>query len=396
MKIAIDGRWIFPEISGIGNYTRQLLHQFSRLPLDHRLLILFDNPELQTRTIQETGIGNVAAIETVCVPWGVFSLQSQLRLPAFLRRHQVDCFHSPNYMIPLRAFPRNRIGKIACVTTIHDVIPMLFPDHAPKSRKTRLFPIFRALMHEIGRRADAIITVSEASRRDIIRQLRIPEARAERVQTVYNGVSERFCPADVTPPLAEPAAPEYTLLYVGRADPYKNVGALIRALKIVHTTTDLPVRLRIAGAPDPRYPETTDLADALGIRNAVTWTGYLTDEALVDAYRRADLLVHPSRYEGFGLQIVEAMACGTPVICSTGGSLPEVAGEAAIQIDPDDVDGLVQAIVRVLTHPDLADTMREDGFRQASRFTWETAARNTLAVYESVASCKRRVLSKVE
>ncbi len=383
MRIAIDARWIFPEISGIGNYTRQLLHEFGKLNLSHTLVLLFNDSALLNRTLEQTQLAGAENIEAQCIPWSVFSPKSQLFLPGYLKQQKVDVFHSPNYMIPFLAFPRTRSGSIACITTIHDVIPLLFPDHAPKSRKTRLFPLFRALMAEVGRRADAIITVSEASRRDILTQLHIPSDQGNKVHTIYNGVSDHFCPPSGTtaPPQADAS---HTLLYVGRSDPYKNVDALVQALSIVRKTTDLNVRLKIAGAPDPRYPQAMQLAEALNISDAVTWTGYLTDDALVETYRNADLLVHPSRYEGFGLQIIEAMACGTPVVCSTGGSLPEVAGDAAIQVDPNDTDALAQAIIRVLTQPDLAAEMVAKGFKQSARFTWKAAALETMRIYETV------------
>jgi len=383
MRIAIDARWIFPEISGIGNYTRQLLHEFGQSDLPHSLLLLFNNEALLNRTLEQTELRDTKHVEAVCLPWSVFSPKSQLFLPGYLKRKRIDCFHSPNYMIPFLAFPRSRSGNIKCVATIHDVIPMLFPYHAPKSKKSRLFPLFRALMNEVGRRTDAIITVSDASRRDILSQLHIPSQHANKVHTIYNGVSDHFCPSTKTPQPKKADAPQ-TLLYVGRADPYKNVDALIHALNIIRTTTDLNVRLQIAGAPDPRYPQATALADTLGLSNVVTWTGYLTDETLVDTYRNAAVLVHPSRYEGFGLQIIEAMSCGTPVVCSTGGSLPEVAGDAAILVDPDDINGFAQAIIHVLTQPQVAFAMRNKGFAQAARFTWKTAARQTLNVYETV------------
>ena len=381
MRIAIDARWIFPEISGIGNYTRQLLYQFGKLNHSHTLVLLFNEPELLRRTLEEAELTEASNIESHCLPWGVFSLRSQLLLPTFLKRQQIDLFHSPNYMIPLRAFPRNRAGHVKCVTTIHDMIPLLFPDHAPKSRKTKLLPIFRALMNEVGRRSDAIVTVSEASRRDILKLLSIPASQSQKVHTVYNGASESFFPDPTTAP--RPDNRKHALLYVGRADPYKNVETIIEALKRVRTTTDLDVEIKIAGAPDPRYPQAAERAKALGLADSVTWTGYLSDKELADTYRSADLLVHPSRYEGFGLQIIEAMACGTPVISSNGGSLPEVAGDAAILVDPMDIQGFTDAIIHVLTNPDVEADMRQKGFKQAAQFTWETAARKTMAVYET-------------
>ena len=385
MKIAIDARWIFKEISGIGNYTRQLLTQFGRIaPKETQFLIIFNDPQLKERTINETGLADAVNFEAQCLPWGVFSPQSQLRLPGYLKKEKVDIFHSPNYMIPLLAFPRGRASKIKCITTIHDLIPLIFPNHAPKSRKSRMFPLFKAIMNEVGRRSDAIITVSNASRRDILKQLHIPESQSDKVHTVYNGVSEMFTPAGTADKTNSSEAGQ-TLLYVGRADPYKNLETLIKALSIVRNTTELPVRLLLAGSPDPRYPGAENIAKELNLEEHVKWTGYLSDEELIETYRSADILVHPSRYEGFGLQIIEAMACGTPVVCSNGGSLPEVAGEAAIQVDPDDAAGFAAAITKVLTQPEAAANMRKKGFKQAADFTWKNAARKILAVYNNVA-----------
>jgi len=461
MKITLDARWIFPQISGIGNYTRQLLRQFGQLDTgDDQFLLIFNDPELKDRTLNETGLVDVAKFEAVCVPWGVFSPKSQLFLPSYLKRNKVDIFHSPNYMIPLLAFPRRKShagvvplsgipgqnselqrarnpSRIKCVTTIHDLIPIIFPDHAPKSKKSRLFPIFRAIMNEVGRRSDAIITVSNASRMDILDKLHIPQSDVNKVHTVYNGVSKRFTPGSESvgdqkseirsqrsetetierptsniqhrtsnqenlhpaPRSQSPAdqrpachavdakreggspAPSSILLYVGRADPYKNLETLIRALAIVHKTTDLKPYLTLAGSPDPRYPEALLLAEKLNLKDLVKWTGYLSDDDLVKTYQSADLLVHPSRYEGFGLQIIEAMACGTPVVTSSGGSLPEVAGDAAIMVDSNDIDGFAAAIIKVLKNPELADKMQKDGYKQAAKFSWKKAAEETLEIY---------------
>jgi len=376
MNIAIDARWIFPHISGIGNYTRQLLAEYARLATPHQITAIFNDAELEARTRAETGIDQASHMHTRLFPVGVFDWRSQLLLPRMLKQAGVRVFHSPNYMIPFLAFNRRANGPIRAVTTIHDLIPLRFPDHAPKSKKTRMMPIFRALLRTAAQRSTRILTVSHVSRRDIIELLHAPPAR---VLTVHNGVAECFLKAgqDASPPADQPKN-AHTLLYVGRADPYKNIATLLRALARLRHDEAMNVRLRIAGSPDPRYPEPAALARTLSIDGAVEWTGYLSDTALVDAYRHADLLVHPSRYEGFGLQILEAMACGTPVLSSHAGSLPEVVGEAGRMVAPDDTDAFVREIKTILTTPDLAARMRADGLAQAARFPWAETARQTL------------------
>ncbi len=377
MNIAIDARWIFPHISGIGNYTRQLLAQYARMKTPHRITAIFNDPALEARTRAETGMDRAAHMRSLLFPAGVFDLRSQLGLPRLLKQEQIRVFHSPNYMIPFLAFSRRADGAVRAVTTIHDLIPLRFPDHAPKSKKARMMPVFRALLREAARRSTCILTVSNTSRRDIIELLNAPPLR---VRSVYNGVADVFLQAGQAPaaPTAADAPGQRTLLYVGRADPYKNIATLLQALARLRRDERMDVKLCIAGSPDPRYPEPAALAGKLGIAEAVEWTGYLSDEALVAAYRRADLLVHPSRYEGFGLQILEAMACGTPVLSSNAGSLPEVVGDAGRMVGPDDTDAFVREIKAVLTTPALAAQMREAGFAQAARFPWAETARQTL------------------
>lgn len=382
MKIAIDTRWIFPEISGIGAYTRALVGELASIDHQNHYVLLFDRPEMQARIRAELDLGRFAHIETILLQDGLFSPMNQLRTPGVLKRLGIDVFHSSNYMIPLRAFPRNRRGRIGSVVTIHDVIPMIFPKHAPKSRKARLYPIYRALMVEVGRRADHIIADSTVSRRDVIHHLRIPASRADRVHTIPCGVSDdyRLIPARSIRPTDSPET--RTIIYVGRMDPYKNVDTLLRAFAMIREQSHVPVELAIVGAPDPRYPHYPELAKELGIEEALRWTGYLSDKALLDLFGQADLLIHPSRYEGFGLQVAEAMAAGIPVISSTGGSLPEVAGDAALMVAPDNTQGYARHAVEVLSSPELWHKLSEAGRRQASQFTWRRTAEETLKVYE--------------
>lgn len=382
MKIAIDARWIFPEISGIGVYTRELIKHLALLDRKNSYILFFDNASVRDRTVVNANLHAAQNFVIKLLPYGVFSIRNQILLPAVLRRNNVNIFHSTNYMIPLLAFPRYRSGTIKCVATVHDVIPMIFPGHAPRAKKARLYPIYRRIMIEVGVRSDAIIADSRASRADVIKHLCIPASFENKVRAVYCGVSERFCPPEPRTPNTE----HRTILYVGRIDPYKNLTTLIKAFAEALEISPFPISLTVAGSPDPRYPEVVRLVAELGIERAVNWTGYLSDEELISAYQHADLLVHPSRYEGFGLQVVEAMACGVPVICSNTGSLPEVAGNAAIRLDPDDIRGFAEKIREVLANRALAEEMSEKGIRQAAKFTWSRTAQETLALYEETAA----------
>lgn len=389
MNIAIDARWIFPEISGIGAYTRELVKHLAQIDTGNSYVLLFDNQSVRDRTISQTNLSGSKNFSSRILPFGVFSVKNQFQLPGILADSNFDIYHSTNYMIPLFAFPRNGQGRTRCVVTIHDVIPMIFPNHAPKSKKARLFPVYKFLMREIGRRANIIITDSQASRTDVIKHLRIPENSQAKVRTIYCGVSPQFKP--LTRPAQIQAIPgtkekrKRTILYVGRSDPYKNLSTLIMAFFSATKVCPFPIELLIAGPPDTRYPEAAILTSKLGIENAVRWTGYLSDEQLVQTYQNADLLVHPSKYEGFGLQVVEAMACGIPVISSNAGSLPEVAGNAAILLDPEDVNGFTDKIHGVLTDQSTITSMSEKGIAQAARFSWLNTARETLSIYKEVA-----------
>jgi glycosyltransferase involved in cell wall biosynthesis len=388
MKIGIDARWIFPEISGIGAYTRELVKHLAQIDTANSYVLFFEDPAISDRTIVEANLEKAKNLTTQLLPFGVFSLKNQLNLPGILADSGIDVFHSTNYMIPFLAFPRRRRGKIKCAVTIHDVIPLIFPDHAPKSKKARFFPIYKRLMIEVGIRADAVVTDSESSRFDVIKYLRMAGQSHALVKSIYCGVSPRFKPPEGGRKMDSASAAQNkrkrTILYVGRSDPYKNLATLIMAFFSAVKMCPFPVELVIAGSVDPRYPEAAKLTSELSMEGSVKWTGYLSDDQLVAAYQNADVLVHPSKYEGFGLQIVEAMACGTPVVAGNAGSVPEISGDAAILLDPEDVNGFADKIQLVLTDSNVWNSMSEKGIAQASKFTWARTAREMLSVYEEI------------
>jgi glycosyltransferase involved in cell wall biosynthesis len=209
------------------------------------------------------------------------------------------------------------------------------------------------------------------------------------VCTVPNGVSPRYAvPQEGPAPRKDPAdhASLRTCLYVGRADPYKNLDGLLRAFARAKGRLPFPLQLVIAGPRDDRYPEAPALAEQLNVAADVCWTGYLSDRDLLHHYQTADLLALPSRCEGFGLPVIEAMACGTPCLCSTAPALKEIAQGAALFAGPDDLEGMAQGIQDILTRPDLAADLARRGIARAAEFTWQRTAEQTLAVYERAAS----------
>jgi len=372
MNIVIDTRWIFPQLSGIGRYTQELVRALLAIDTTNQYILLHDNPEVMERLGMEWDLASHSNARQEQVPYGLFSLKNQLSLGRQLKAWQCDVFHSPNYMIPLRPFPMNRTGSLACVVTMHDLIPLLFKDHAPRSKKARLFFIYQWLMNQVAHRADAVLAVSESSRQDILKQFGLPESQ---VHTVYNGLGQQFVPIE------EPK--NSMILYVGRLDPYKNVPLLVKAFaELGHRMPEL--RLELVSEPDPRYPEAEALIADAGLNDRVTWHKGLSDDALVKTYQRAAVTVLPSRYEGFGLPVAESMACGTPVICSRNSSLPEVGGDAALYIQSEDPFELAARLEQVLTNEETARRMREQGLEQARQFTWSRCAQETLRVYTTL------------
>lgn len=293
--------------------------------------------------------------------------------PGQLRRDKVDLFHGPANFIPLR--------KVCpYILTLHDMVYF----HNPE-RTTR----FRAAFWQWHLRrqwplAERVLTVSEFSRQEIMKYLPVP---AERIAVTYNGVEGRFF-ADPGPELRaavrrECGVPGRYVLYVGRLDPDKNVARLLEAFAMVGADPEhADLVLVIAGAKDFQASALPTLAEKLGIAKRVRFAGYVKEEHLVAIYAEAAAFCYPSLNEGFGLPVAEAMATGTPVVASNVSSLPEVAGDGAIQVDPRSVEAMAAGLRDALGR--RAEELREAGPRQARRFTWRKAAEQTLEAYEVV------------
>lgn len=379
LKIGIDARWIFREISGVGRVTEKLIRNLAEVDRGNCYYLFFSDPALLKQ--YSPSWQDNPNFRPLLVPWGIFDPAGQWGIPSRVRKLKLDIFHSTNYFLPL--FLKKEVKAVA---TIHDLIPLKFPHFTPRAWKTRLHPVFRRVLIRSVSRADRVITVSHHTRRDLISDL---DLSPEKISVVYNGIDKVYRPLakeEIHSVLSDKL--DFThpyLLYVGRFDPYKNVPGLIRAFgEFLHGRSDKP-RLVLAGHPDPRYPEAAKTVSELGLSSRVVFLGGVAEEELVALYNGARLLILPSLYEGFGLPPLEAMACGTPVIVSDRGSLPEVVEAAGALIDPEDTGAIASAIEKLWDSEELRGRFRELGQTRAREFSWRRTAQETLEVYRELA-----------
>jgi glycosyltransferase involved in cell wall biosynthesis len=306
-------------------------------------------------------------------PWRMAVWLGQLAGVGFDRLlPDAELYHATEHLLmPLRQVPT--------VLTVHDLIFKLFPRY----HKRLNYWFLNAAMPLFVRRADAIIAISQATRRDLMAHYGTPP---EKITVVYEAAAPCFRPP---PPQAVAAIrvryglPERFLLTVGTIEPRKNLARLLEALvRLRQRYPDL--YLVVVGSRGWLYQGFFQRIAELGVQDVVHLPGYVPDADLPAVYGAATLMVMPSLYEGFGLPVLEAMACGVPVVCSRAASLPEIGGAAARYFDPTDVEDMTQALDQVLADAELRAAMVAAGLEQAARFSWDRVARETMAVYERV------------
>ena len=362
----LDARTATPHFPGIGRYVTNLARALvPQLAADERLTVL--HPPAHPLALPAN-----AALRTHPVPVSPFSLRQQWRIPRLLQRLDADLYHSAYYLMPYRP-------GVPALLTLYDLIPILFPEHS--TRRARL--LFRRTTALALRMARHCITISQATRRDVLAHFHIPPAR---ITAIPLAADPAFRPQPVAA-LARLRAryhlPERFVLYLGSNKPHKNLVRLIEAWAHIAPRVNA-APLVIAGAWLDQHPEPRRRAAALGLDDRVRWLGPVAGADLPALYAAATVFVFPSLYEGFGLPPLEAMACGTPVICSATSSLPEVVGEAAILVDPLDTAALAEAIARMWTDPALWRALRAKSRAQAGNFSWARTAQQTVSLYRKM------------
>jgi glycosyltransferase involved in cell wall biosynthesis len=385
MKVLFDARWIYEKPSGIGVYAQEMIRRLPELLDDWEFVLIFGSEGVKQKYMESLPEGR-KNVEIKVVPLPPTSLKSQLSMPGIIKEIEPDIYHSPNYIVPYMAFPAStRTQKTRCVVNIHDVIPLVVTDYAPNSKTSRFKLLYKLCLRQSIKKSHVIITGSKASQRDISDSLNLPVSQSEKISVILDGAEIKSGSKKHAPIKTDDTTPR-TLLYVGRMDPYKNVAGLIEAVSIAKNKLPFPVKLVVCGSLDPRYPEAQIAAEQFGVKDNVVFTDFVPAEELERLYSTSDLLTHPSLYEGFGLQIIEAMAHGLPVICTDGGSQPEVGGDAARVVRAGDSRAMAEVIAETLLAPPAMEEMREAGLARAAQFTWKACAEKTAALYESIQS----------
>lgn len=376
MRIAFDGSALRPGRTGVGYYTEHLLHHLTQLVAPDDELIVLSNCPIETTTPLPERVR--VHHETRRVPRMIWM---QTRAPMALKSIGADVVHFTNGMMPIAS-------ATPAVVTIHDMSLRLLPRYHPARRVL----LNRPLMDLAARRAAAIVTVSESAKRDIEALYGIDGGR---VHVVYEAAAPAFHPVTDADAL-ERVRLKYGLgrrliLYVGTIEPRKNLPTLIEAFARRRRAGDLDHQLVCVGPYGWLSSGIERVIARSGAADAIAFTGYVPFEDLPALYSAAEMFVYPSMYEGFGLPVIESMACGTPVVAGLAAAVAEVGGDAVERVERLDADALGDALVRLARDPRRRDTLRAHGLSRAHQFSWSRAAAQTLDIYRAVARSAGRV-----
>jgi glycosyltransferase involved in cell wall biosynthesis len=349
-----------PEPTGVGRYTACLLNALCAQFADEAEFVLFGLDETPP------DLTGYDCLRTAPEPAPHSGLRAhvweQVRFPLTLRHYDIDVLHTPAGAPPLTSVPS--------VATIHDISPIVHPEWF----STKYVALYRLLTAHAVRTTDRIVTVSEFARDEIA--ARYPKVR-EKTVPIHNGVTPRDWDAGEA---VKALDGQEFLLFVGAMNPRKNLRTLVESYREYREQVTDPVALALAG-PKRDVFESEGLPRVDGVQTL----GFVPESQLTWLYRNAMAFVFPSLYEGFGLPILEAMSAGTPVVTSDRGAMAEVAGDAALLVDPERRGNLADALERLTTNGELRTRLAAEGPSRAAEFTWERAAEETMRVYRAVA-----------
>lgn len=374
-RIGIDVTAALTQGGGIGRYTRELVRALAATATDHHLRFFSAKAPAELPVSDPLPQGrNISYRAAPLDERWLYRLWYRLRLPLPVQwiSGRLDLFHSPDFVLPPVS------GRIPTLLTVHDLSFVHYPHTFPAV----LVRYLNRVVPWSIRRATHVLADSAATKQDLLDVWRVPP---EKVTVLYSGVDARFQP--VSDEAAKTAVRRrYNLgeapyvLTVGTVQPRKNYQMLVQAFRPV--AQHLPHNLYIAGGKGWLYEEMLAEVQRQGLDGRVRFIGFVADEDLPALYSAADLFVFPSLYEGFGLPLLEAMACGVPVVTSDASSLPEVVGDAAVMLSPQDTAVWSEAMQALLVDALRRQALAARGLQQARRFTWQRAATQLLALYD--------------
>jgi glycosyltransferase involved in cell wall biosynthesis len=371
LRIGIDVHSIGSHKGGNETYYRELVRELVKVRCDHRFFLYYTHPV----TAQQIAADPRIVLQRLSPAHPL--LRIPFTIPWRSRLDQLDVFHAQFIVPPFL--------KCKTVTSIFDIAFERFPQFFNAGQRAWL----KMLIPSSARRADHIITLSEHSKIDIVRLYGIPE---EKITVTHLAAGAEFFPRDkekAQEKLAQKyGLPKDFILYLGRLQARKNLTRLVEAYAHVRKA-GFCQKLVIAGKRDFLFEPVCSRIKELRLEEHVLLPGYVAAEDVPIFYSAADVFIFPSLYEGFGLPVIEAMACGVPVITSIGSSLEEVAGDAALLIDPLDELSIAQALKQVLGDSGLRERLGRAGLDRSKQFDFESAARRTIAVYEHVMGAER-------
>ena len=381
MRVAIDIRRITE--FGVGTYTRNAIRTLARLDHDNEYFLIGIPDNLGPRG----KIGDIGPLPpnfiTVPAQPNEFSVASYLELHRILKDNRCDLLHVPHLFWKPQGIP------CPYVVTVHDLLDHMYRVNSQSSLKRSLhFQFTKRVLHHAAR----IFAVSNFSKADTVRLFNVP---SQKIEVIYNAIDDRFRQGHASEAEREFIAERYQvncpfLLYAGRISPHKNVVRIIEAFAALKNELNKEslyddLKLIIIGDEVSRHPDLRRACVKGGVQNDVRFLGFVPIEVLRIFYDQAKIFVFPSLYEGFGLPPLEAMAHATPVVTSNTSSVPEVVGNAAVMVNPENVFEIMKALHRVLLDPSLREKLKTRGLEQASKFSWDSSVCRMLEIYKEVA-----------
>jgi len=368
MRIAVNARFLLRgQLEGFGHYTQEILRRMASTYRENELQLFFDRPF--SPEFRYTGNVHGTVVRPPARHPLLFYLWNQWSLRRALHRYAPDVFFSPDGFMPL---------NLSCpsVITIHDVAHKPYPNAIGFAQRT----YYRYFIPRFLEEAQYVITVSEFSKREILKYYQVD---ADKIRVVYNGVGENFYPRSTEEQTA--VRLQYTsgfpyFLFVGAIHPRKNVARLIEAYTLFRNNNDVRIKLLVAGRKSWDYMDVDRALAKSSFREDIIFTGYVTADTLADITAGAHALCYMSLYEGFGLPVAEAMACGVPVLVSTHSAQAEVAGAAGIQADPMRVEEIAAAMETIMRDEQLRKAHIGLGLERSKAFSWDIAAQQTYTI----------------